>query len=68
MGILDKLTPGSWIADLFKPVASLVDDLHTSKEEKMQIESAMTIALVEASGKILDYGVQLIRFFSVSIQ
>lgn len=29
------------IADLFKPAVELVDELHTSKEEKAQIEIAM---------------------------
>jgi len=44
-----------WLSGLFGPVADLIDDLHTSKEEKMQIESAMTIALTGAADKILEY-------------
>jgi hypothetical protein len=59
MGILDKIDPKSWIAGLFKPVADLVDNLHTSKEEKGQIEVAITGALTEAGVKILDYETKL---------
>lgn len=38
----------SWIADLFKPAANLIDNLHTSDEEKLELQNK----LLEIQGKI----------------
>ena len=57
----------AWLAGLFKPVADIVDELHTSKEEKGQIEVALTGALTEAGVKILDYETKLAQAQSAII-
>ncbi len=49
----------AWLLGIFKPITELVDELHTSKEEKGQIEVALTGALTEAGVKILDYETKL---------
>jgi len=49
----------AWLLGLFEPVANLIDELHTSKEEKGQIEIALTGALTSAGMKILDYETKL---------
>lgn len=49
----------AWLAGLFQPVADLIDNLHTSKEEKGQIELAMTGALSSAAEKVMEYETKL---------
>ena len=49
----------AWLGGLFQPVADLVDNLHTSKEEKGQIELAMTGALSSAAQKVMEYETKL---------
>lgn len=49
----------AWLLGLFEPVANIIDELHTSKEEKGQIEIALTEALTGAGVKILDYETKL---------
>lgn len=51
----------SLIAGIFKPAADLIDNVHTSSEEKLklrnalaQIESDMTIKTLELEGKVLE--------------
>lgn len=44
----------AWIGGIFKPVSDLVDELITSKEEKGQIEVALTQSLSAAGTKIME--------------
>lgn len=48
MGLFD------WIAGLFKPAAKLVDDLHTSDEEKMQLRNELAKIQQEANSKFIE--------------
>ena len=49
-----------FIADIFKPAAKLVDDLHTSDEEKMQIEKVMFKMEQEMTLRMMEYESQLL--------
>ena len=44
----------AWLSGIFKPAFNLVDELVTSKEEKGQIEVALTGALTSAGVKIME--------------
>lgn len=51
----------SFIGDIFKPAADLVDNVHTSSEEKLQlrntlakIEADVTVKTLELEGKVLE--------------
>ena len=43
------------VTGLFKPLADLVGEIHTSVEEKMAITAAVQTALFGVLGRILDY-------------
>lgn len=49
-----------FIADIFKPAATLIDDLHTSDEEKMKIEQMMFKMEQEMTLKMMEYEAQLL--------
>jgi len=49
-----------FIADIFKPAATLIDDLHTSDEEKMKIEQMMFKMEQEMTLKMMEYESQLL--------
>lgn len=44
----------SVVTDVIKPVTNLVDNLHTSKEEKMQIEATLQKAQLDMAAKMID--------------
>lgn len=45
----------SFISSIFEPAAKLVDDLHTSDEEKLELQRKMRTLENEVSFKVLDY-------------
>lgn len=45
----------SVIGELFKPAAKLIDDLHTSEEERLAVKTELFKAQAEMSAKVLDY-------------
>jgi len=45
----------SFITSIFEPAAKLVDDLHTSAEEKLDLKRKMRVLENEVSFKVLDY-------------
>ena len=51
----------SFLGNIFKPVVGLIDDLHTSDEEKMQIRKEMAKIENEFAGKILEYESKLME-------
>ncbi len=51
----------SFVAGIFKPAADLVDNLHTSTEEKLALQNEFTKLRNEASAKLLDYESKLIE-------
>ena len=57
----------SFIGKIFKPVADLVDNLHTSEEEKLQVKSKMMEMQFEFQSKILDYETKLMESKAVII-
>lgn len=45
----------SFISSIFEPAAKLVDDLHTSDEEKLDLQRKMRVLENEVSFKVLEY-------------
>lgn len=45
----------AWIASLFDPVAKVIDELHTSKEEKAQAHLALVMAQTQIVTNIMEY-------------
>lgn len=43
------------IAGIFKPAADLIDNLHTSEEEKLQAKTAMMTVQLAAATKFMEY-------------
>lgn len=48
-----------WIGSIFKPLADLIDNLHTSKEEKAQAHIAILGAQAGLASQVLDYEARL---------
>lgn len=44
-----------FISGIFKPAADLIDELHTSEEEKLNIKAALFAAQTQATIKTLEY-------------
>ena len=53
MGILD------FIGGIFKPAADLIDNLHTSEEEKLQLQKEIQRIQTDFQGKVLEYETKL---------
>lgn len=51
----------SFISQIFEPAAKLVDDLHTSKEEKLQLQAQIKKVENELLAKVIDYESQLLE-------
>lgn len=51
----------SFISNLFEPAAKLIDDLHTSDEEKLQLQSQIKAVENELLAKIIDYETKLLE-------
>ena len=50
----------SFIGEIFKPAASLIDNLHTSTEEKLTLKNKLTVIQNEMHSKIIDYETKLL--------
>ena len=46
---------GELVTGLFKPAADLVDDLHTSKEEKLTLKNKLNEIAAAAQGQVFDF-------------
>jgi len=55
------------IGQLFKPATELIDNLHTSEEEKINAKTAMLEVQMGLGMKVLDYEAQLIEAESAII-
>jgi len=55
MGILEL------IGGIFKPAADLIDNLHTSEEEKLTLQKEMQRISAEFQGKVLEYESKLME-------
>jgi len=50
----------SFIGDIFKPAADLIDNVHTSKEEKLQLRNQLAQIEAQVATKTLELQSQLI--------
>lgn len=53
--------PLGWIKEIVTPVRDIVDEIHTSAEEKAKANEALAALEVTLQGKYLDYYTQLIN-------
>jgi len=51
----------SLVSNIFEPAAKLIDDLHTSDEERLQVKQAMFELQVQAFNKAEEYESQLLK-------
>ncbi len=51
----------SLISGIFKPAVDLIDSLHTSEEERLQIKQKMFEAQMQAAMKVQEYESQLLK-------
>ena len=49
------------VGELFKPVSKMIDDVHTSEEEKLQIKREMSKVQSNIQLKVLDYEREMIN-------
>lgn len=47
-------------AGLLKPIVELIDELHTSDEEKAQLRLGLAAAQIEFAGRVLDYEARMV--------
>lgn len=50
-----------FISNIFKPAAKLIDDVHTSEEERMQLKKELLDVENKLSMKVLEYESQLLQ-------
>ena len=50
----------SFIGEIFKPAAKLIDDLHTSDEEKLTLKNKLAVIQNQMHSKIIDYETKLL--------
>lgn len=50
-----------FISNIFKPAAKLIDDIHTSDEERMQLKKELLDVENKLTMKVLEYESQLLR-------
>jgi len=50
-----------FIGGLVSPVTNLIDDLHTSDEEKLQLKKELTLIQNQFASKVLDYETKLME-------
>lgn len=51
----------SFLTGLINPITDLVDDLHTSEEERLQVKSGLFQVQAELATKIMDYEARLLE-------
>jgi hypothetical protein len=51
----------SFISQIFEPAAKLIDDIHTSSEEKLQLKNKLTMIQNEMHSKVIEYEAQLLK-------
>ena len=50
-----------FISNIFKPAAQLIDDVHTSEEERMQLKKELLDVENKLTMKVLEYESQLLQ-------
>lgn len=51
----------NFIGGIFEPAAKLIDDLHTSEEERLQVKQALFVAQADLFNKAVDYEKSLVE-------
>ncbi|MFT2089459.1 3TM-type holin [Paraglaciecola sp. 2405UD69-4] len=51
----------SFISNIFEPAVKLIDEVHTSTEEKLQLQSQIKAVENELLAKVIDYENQLLK-------
>ena len=51
----------SLIGEIFKPAAKLIDDIHTSDEEKLKLGNALAVIQNEIHSKVIEYETELLN-------
>jgi hypothetical protein len=51
----------SFVSSIFKPAADLIDNLHTSEEEKLELKKQISQVENEFQSKVLDYETKLME-------
>lgn len=51
----------SFIGDIFAPAAKLIDDVHTSTEEKLELKNNLTVIQNEMHSKLIEYETKLLQ-------
>lgn len=49
------------IAGIFEPAAKLIDDVHTSTEEKLALKNKLTVIQNEMHSKLIEYETKLLQ-------
>ena len=49
------------ISNIFKPAADLIDDVHTSTEERLKLKNALTVIQNEMHSKVIQYETKLLE-------
>lgn len=57
----------SFIGQIFEPAVKLIDAVHTSKEEKLQLKNTLATIQNEMHSKVLEYETQLLKSQSETI-
>ncbi len=55
------------ISGIIKPVTDLIDNLHTSDEEKLELKNQLTVVENEFASKVLEYDTKLMESRSSAI-
>jgi hypothetical protein len=51
----------SFIGDIFAPAAKLIDDVHTSTEEKLTLKNKLAVIQNEIHSKLIEYETKLLQ-------
>lgn len=51
----------SFIGGIFKPAADLIDDIHTSDEEKLQLRNKFAEIQAECNAKLIDFQTKMLE-------
>ena len=51
----------SFIGQIFEPAAKLIDDIHTSDEEKLKLGNALAVIQNEMHSKVIEYETKLLN-------
>jgi len=58
----------NFLGDIFKPAAELVDNIHTSEEEKLELKNKLELIQNEMKARVLNYEQSLMEAQSKTIQ